>query len=175
MKRIPLQDRIAGLHGNTAINDVDYAIECLRTVYEAPMRTLIPRQHYRDQLAGKLGLKPEEIEDLRIVKVANLIEELLCLIKSVCQPVPDSRKPQLGAALSHHILVCEEPCSLISDARKAHVLGNISDRPDSDVCLVGQHSGYLLSTCDIEDALLIAHIEVVHLVCYLKTRVLTVR
>ena len=55
---------------------MDYAIEYLRTVYDAPMRTLIPRQHYRDQLAGKLGLKPEEIEDMKIVKVANLIEEL---------------------------------------------------------------------------------------------------
>ena len=76
MKKIPLRDRIAGVHGGAAIDDVDFAVECLRTVYEAPMRTLIPREHYRDQLAGKLGLKPEEIEDLRIVKIANLIEEL---------------------------------------------------------------------------------------------------
>lgn len=76
MKKIPLQDRIASIHGGAAINDVDYAIECLRTVYAAPMRTLIPRQHFRDQLAQKLGKKPEEIEDLRIGKVANAIEEM---------------------------------------------------------------------------------------------------
>ena len=76
MKKIPLRDRIAGIHGGTVINDVDYAIECLRTVYEAPMRTLIPREHYRSQLAQKLGKKPEEIEDMKIVKIANAIEEM---------------------------------------------------------------------------------------------------
>lgn len=76
MKRIPLQNRIAGLHGGAVIDDVDYAIECLRTVYEAPMRTLIPREHYRSQLAQKLGKKPEDVENMKIGKVANLIEEL---------------------------------------------------------------------------------------------------
>ena len=76
MKRIPLQDRIAGIHGGAVINDVDYAIECLRTIYAAPMRTLIPREHYRSQMAQKLGKEPEEIADMKIVKIANLIEEL---------------------------------------------------------------------------------------------------
>ena len=76
MKRILLQDRIAGLNGGAVIDDEDYAIEFLRTVYEAPMRTLIPREHYRSQLAQKLGKKPEDIEDLLIIKIANLIEEM---------------------------------------------------------------------------------------------------
>ena len=76
MKRIPLQDRIAGLHGGAVIDDEDYAIECLCTIYAAPMRSLIPREYYRSRLAEKLGRKPEEVEDMKIVKIANAIEEM---------------------------------------------------------------------------------------------------
>lgn len=55
---------------------MDFAVECLRTIYAAPMRTLIPREHYRNQLAQKLGRKPEDVEDMKIVKIANAIEEM---------------------------------------------------------------------------------------------------
>ena len=55
---------------------MEYAIECLCTIYAAPMRSLIPREYYRSRLAEKLGKKPEDVENMKIVKIANLIEEL---------------------------------------------------------------------------------------------------
>lgn len=82
MKRIPLQDRIAGLNGGAVIDDVEYAIECLCTIYAAPMRSLIPREYYRSRLAEKLGKKPEDVENMKIVKIANLIEEMWAVADS---------------------------------------------------------------------------------------------
>ena len=76
MKKIPLQDRIAGLNGGAAIDDEDFAVELLRGICEAPLSALVPRQHYRDHLAKRLGKEPEEVENMRIGKIANLIEEL---------------------------------------------------------------------------------------------------
>ena len=121
-----------------------------------PLRILTrdPRRYGRSARRGCPGI--QGLDDDVAAELAVIVQRLFQGIDRAVGQEPDA---EFLHASPHEALVRKENAGLVADARKAHVLGDISDGADGDVRLVGDDAADVVRARVGEDVLFVPHVD----------------